>query len=1324
MRASRKPSLAVVGMSSAFGPLQGLAGFKDSLDGTRSACIPRPPERWKGCDRVVSDFLGGDVGHGSYIESIGLKPGAFQIPPNELPDIIPQQLLMIQVAAYAMADAGLSIKKSRPDMGAIIGISFDPDATNFHFRWSLPNLISAWQRRYGLRLSENAGEAESWSEALQDAATRPLAGSRTLGALGSMTASRIAKAFRFGAPSFVVSCEEASGMKALEIGARLLQQNNAGTMLVGAVDMAGDVRRVAAAGHGSSKSDSALFPGDGAVAMVLKPLERAVADGDRIYSVVSGFGNASGSTASTLGRRFFEDPKSKSRCLTDAGLDPEKDTPRTEDPAAVIGNIGAASGLAAAAKACLDLYSGSGPSGQLLVAVPTSDGVCSHALFEKSPNASPKDQSSVDIGKKIPFSDNPTFHRIVGGKMPFPKVPDALLPPVVAPTTSPKERIYLQDNHPAGERHSQTMPYLKDLIEPFEKQMAATATAHEQFLELSKDLNRGYADAFAHHQELIASALKGTPLPSAWHEKVSPDTPLPAFSREMCMEFAVGSVAKVFGPRFAAVDTYPARVRLPDEPLMLVDRIVSIEGQKCVLGPGKIVTEHDVLPDAWYLDGGRAPVCISVEAGQADLFLCAWLGIDLEVKGTRTYRLLDAVVEFFRGLPRPGDMIRYHIEIDRFVRQGDTHMFFFQFDGFIGDEPLIRMRNGCAGFFTEAEVRNSGGILFTETEKAVKPGKLPGDWSDPVPMEKTSCDETALDALRNGDLGRCFGPHFQDVILPPSMRLPGGRMKLIHRVLELDPQGGQFGMGRIRCEADIAPDDWFLTCHFVDDMVMPGTLMYECCVHTLRIYLQRLGWVADQHGICYEPVPGVQSRLKCRGPVTPKTKHVIYEVDIKELGYGPEPFAVADAHMFADGHRIVWFENLCLKVTGLSKEDIENFWSNRKQSDNSKSAPVNGTDPIVFDQEKILSFSQGNPSEAFGDRYRPFDRDRFIARLPRPPYSFISRIVRADAPQWVLKPGEWITAQYDVPENGWYFHADRSQRIPYAVLLEIALQPCGWLAAWAGSALASDSDLRFRNLGGSAKLLRSLCLAGHRLTIRSRMTKVSSAADMIIEHFEFEVIDDNDMVYQGNTHFGFFTPQALSRQAGLGKELLSGVDSLYDSTARPQIPAFPVEAPVVPEENITAPIPSGLHLPSRALLMVDAIEAYKPSGGPVGLGYVRGSKQVDPDEWFFTAHFYQDPVCPGSLGIESFLQLLKWVAMDRWPEYRESHCFDLMESTSHQWTYRGQITPSCKKVEVEAFITKIEDGPEPLIWADGLLKVDGLYIYKMEDYGLKLKSCV
>ena len=156
-------------------------------------------------------------------------------------------------------------------------------------------------------------------------------------------------------------------------------------------------------------------------------------------------------------------------------------------------------------------------------------------------------------------------------------------------------------------------------------------------------------------------------------------------------------------------------------------------------------------------------------------------------------------------------------------------------------------------------------------------------------------------------------------------------MHLIDRILRFDPYGGAYGCGLIRAEADIHPDDWFLTCHFKDDMVMPGTLMYECCAHTLRVFLQGIGWVSEDDEVCYEPVINIESILKCRGPVTPVTKQVVYEVEIKELGYNPAPYAIADARMYADGHHIVQFSNLSLQLTGVTQAQIENAIKPKKR---------------------------------------------------------------------------------------------------------------------------------------------------------------------------------------------------------------------------------------------------------------------------------------------------------------------------------------------------------------------------------------------------------
>ena len=384
----------------------------------------------------------------------------------------------------------------------------------------------------------------------------------------------------------------------------------------------------------------------------------------------------------------------------------------------------------------------------------------------------------------------------------------------------------------------------------------------------------------------------------------------------------------------------------------------------------------------------------------------------------------------------------------------------------------------------------------------------------------------------------------------------------------------------------------------------------------------------------------------------------------------------------------------------------------QKAKDNSKT-------PVFYDRDSILAFAVGRPSTAFGEPYRVFDQERTIARLPGPPYSFLDSIVAIEPEAWVLKPDGWIEAEYEVPAEAWYFKADRSASMPFCVLLEIALQPCGWLAAYLGSALRSETDLKFRNLGGNAVLKSTIHPEEKKLTIHARMTKVSEAAEMIIEHFEFIVLQDTDIVYSGETYFGFFSKQALAQQVGIrGAEKLVYHPTL-DELKRGLSFVFDEQAPLSPDDPHVHQAPF-LAMPANALLMIDRVEIYVRNGGSKGLGYIRGIKHVKPGEWFFKAHFFQDPVCPGSLGIESFLQLIKFVAIDRWKHLADNHRFELITDQPHNWIYRGQVLPENKKIEVEAVITDVIDTPVPTIYANGFLKVDGLYIYQMENFGFRL----
>ena len=1397
-----KPApVAVVGMDALFGRADSLERFTELLRDGQSLIEPRPDMRWWGAEDLFHEQTGIADLPGAYLEQLAIEAGEFRIPPAEIPDILVQHLLMLKVARGALLDAGLPLHQERPDMGGIIGIEFDYEATQFHLRWNLVNRIVQWQRQLGLE-ALTPEETEKWLADLKTALGPPLTASRTLGALGGIIASRVAREFRFGGPSFVVSQGAASGTRALEIAVRSLQKHETRAMLVGAVDLPGDLRRVLAAGkRGALAHDNIVrpfdtasegtLPGEGAAALILKRLDTALADKDPVYAVITGIGTAGGKAAAETYQRAFK------RALQDAGRELDavtcieshgsgvsredkveaealealyKDLPVPEGSIAMgalkqnIGHAGAAAGLAAIVKvtsglACEKIWpfhpdgppsanrlnaapfyfprqtgpypkSSTDTSGCTVAASIDGNGECLQVVLEAPPAQTARPDISVH---KSADARQPLMSVRTGGSPPTPMRPLGISPDISKDTPDPgSDTAGKAASFPAGIQPDAALPeqalekFSQDMLQAINQNIEATTRAHNEYLALSEQITKDYAEAFALQSRLLESLAATGQAPAGTDVDMPQvkieDLPVPqeipaqsgspvAYDRDMCLEFAIGSVAKMLGPEYAVVDTYQARVRLPDEPLMLVDRILKVEGEKLSLGSGRVVTEHDVQPDAWYLDGQRAPVCISVEAGQADLFLSGYLGIDHAVQGTRNYRLLDAQVTFHRGLPQPGDTIRYDIHIDKFIRQQETYMFFFNFRGYIGDELLITMTEGCAGFFTPAEVKSSGGIILTEEEQQPEAGRLPDAWSPPVPMAAETYNEAQIEALRRGDLAACFGHLFTGKKLSPSLYLPGGRMHLIDRVVELDPQGGRYGIGRVVAEADIHPDDWFLTCHFMDDMVMPGTLMYECCAHTLRVLLLRMGWISAKPDTCWGPVLGIGSVLKCRGPVTPETSQVTYAVEVKEIGYGPEPYVIADAHMHADGEYIVMFRDMSMKLTGVAQADIEAAWDGTDAE--------RAEEAVLYDRSKILAFAEGKPSEAFGEPYLVFDHDRKIARLPRPPYFFMDRITKTEPAPWQLEPGGWIEAQYDLPAEEWYFVADRSGRLPYCILLEVALQPCGWLAAYMGSALRSEQDLKFRNLGGQAVLHRNLPPENRTLTMRSRLTKASEAGDMIIEHFDFRVLAGAEMIYTGTTYFGFFSKQALAKQVGI-----RGADALVYT---PETPApdsgpvfeFPPTRPATPEDTaLDAAV--GLALPATALCMLDRIELFEPDGGKAGLGFVKGTKVVNPDEWFFHAHFYQDPVIPGSLGLESFLQLMKFAAREKWPHLIETHRFEMVTDDPHEWSYRGQVIPANKLVTVEAEVTRVDNEPAPALYADGFLKVDGIYIYQMKQFGLRL----
>ncbi|MFT7646937.1 MAG: acyl transferase domain-containing protein/3-hydroxymyristoyl [Candidatus Poriferisodalaceae bacterium] len=789
----------------------------------------------------------------------------------------------------------------------------------------------------------------------------------------------------------------------------------------------------------------------------------------------------------------------------------------------------------------------------------------------------------------------------------------------------------------------------------------------------------------------------------------------PVWDKEQLRIHSSGRISELFGPTFEAQDRFDLQCRMPEPPLLLADRVTGLLAEPGVLGKGTIWTETDVEAGAWYLNNGHMPAGFMIESGQADLMLISYMGIDLLNQGERAYRLLGCTLTYHGDLPAPGETLEYEIRITGHARHGDVRLFFFEYDCIVDGQPRLTVRDAQAGFFNAAELEEALGVLWTPEE-----GRSDLDAAARVDPPAIACTKTTFSsgdvaAFSEGRLYDCFGEGYewaQTHTRSPSIQ--AGDQLFIHEITDFDPTGGPWGRGFMRCETMVNADDWFFDGHFKNDPCMPGNFMVEACIQAMSFYIAALGHTARHDGWRFQPLPEQPFELKCRGEINPATNRVVYELHVEEVWNGPTPTVICDVIGFVDGkaafhaHRIgvalvpSW---PLTSMPGLYEGVIEPV---------EVATDRNG---FKFDWKAMIACAWGRPSDAFGEMYEMFDGVRQSPRLPGEPYHFISRVTKIDGELDVCEAGMEIVCEYDIPDDAWYFNENGTETMPFAVLLEAALQPCGWVASAVGSVTDLDEDLMFRNLDGTGTLVDELTRTAGVLTTRVKLKSVSRAGGMIIEGFEVVCELGDRVVYTMDTVFGFFPPEAFENQVGLAvsddqrAQLEAHSASVIDLTERPD-PYFGGEASG-----------AGPALANPMLLMLDRVSHFA-GGGEAGLGVVRGEKDVDVNEWFFKAHFFQDPVQPGSLGIEALIQLLQCYMLEHdMGGGPGSHFEPLMLDAPMTWKYRGQVTPSSRMITTVMEITEVgEDQRGPYVIGVGSLWCDGIRIYESSNMGMRIVS--
>ncbi|MGB8955438.1 MAG: amino acid adenylation domain-containing protein, partial [Tumebacillaceae bacterium] len=251
----RSRDIAIIGVAGRYPHADTLEQFWNNLWTGRDSIEEVPSDRF---DCQLSTKWG------SFINDVDkFDPVFFNIPPRAAEAIDPQERLFLQTAWHAMEDAGYTRQSLEGEsVGVFVG--------------------ALWQPYLELGvLAQQQGHQVAPSTLLYS------------------IANRVSYFCNFSGPSFTVDTACSSSLTALHLACQSIQYGESGLALVGGVNLSigaskymflnennflssdGRCRSFGAGGDG-------YVPGEGVGAVLLKPLDRAVQDGDHIYGVIKG----------------------------------------------------------------------------------------------------------------------------------------------------------------------------------------------------------------------------------------------------------------------------------------------------------------------------------------------------------------------------------------------------------------------------------------------------------------------------------------------------------------------------------------------------------------------------------------------------------------------------------------------------------------------------------------------------------------------------------------------------------------------------------------------------------------------------------------------------------------------------------------------------------------------------------------------------------------------------------------------------------------------------------------------------------------------------
>jgi acyl transferase domain-containing protein/NAD(P)H-dependent flavin oxidoreductase YrpB (nitropropane dioxygenase family)/NAD(P)-dependent dehydrogenase (short-subunit alcohol dehydrogenase family) len=319
---SKKPpsAIAVIGMSTLLPGAQHHGEFWQNLIDKVNCIREIPADRWdwrlyyhpdvETRDKINSKW-------GGFLDDVALDPLSFGIPPNSLKYISPGQLLILEAVRRALADAGIKDHRfDRENTSVILG---SDGGCLLRGEYALRSMLPCYLEGVSEDLLERLPE---WNH------------ESFPGFLTNILAGRVANRFDLGGSNFTVNSACASSLTAVDLAAKELESGASNMVIAGGVDIAQDpfafmsfskTHTLSPGGRARpfDKSADGIVISEGISVVILKRLDDARRDGDRIYSVIRSISSASdGKGVGLMAPKLQGQRRTFDRAYRNAGIRP------------------------------------------------------------------------------------------------------------------------------------------------------------------------------------------------------------------------------------------------------------------------------------------------------------------------------------------------------------------------------------------------------------------------------------------------------------------------------------------------------------------------------------------------------------------------------------------------------------------------------------------------------------------------------------------------------------------------------------------------------------------------------------------------------------------------------------------------------------------------------------------------------------------------------------------------------------------------------------------------------------------------------------------